>query len=76
VGRLFVEYFGGELPGEYRELVEGHLASCAPCRASADSYRAVIDLARQLPPWPPPPGLLDRLRLEARKRGLDLPGDR
>jgi hypothetical protein len=74
VGRLFVELFGGELAGEYRELVEDHLAACPLCLASADGYAAVIDLARRLPRLPVPPGLLDRLRVESRKRGIDMSG--
>jgi predicted anti-sigma-YlaC factor YlaD len=70
VGALFVDHFAGELAGEYRELVEEHLAGCASCRALAMDYRAVIALARRLPPPPPPPGLLGRLRRKARARGL------
>ncbi len=75
VKRMFVDFFDEGLPGEYRELIEEHLAVCQRCASSADSYRAVIHLARQLPPLPAPRELLDSLRHSARRLGLLLPHD-
>ncbi|MBI1915359.1 MAG: zf-HC2 domain-containing protein [Planctomycetes bacterium] len=70
LARLLLGYVEQELPGEYRELVEQHLASCAQCVALADSYTVVLQLVRQLQPVPVPPELLEALRIAA---GLDLP---
>jgi predicted anti-sigma-YlaC factor YlaD len=70
VKRMFVDFFDEGLPGEYRELIEEHLAACAQCSSSADSYGAVIHLMRQLPPLPAPPDLLEGLRQIARQLGL------
>jgi hypothetical protein len=76
VTRLFVDFLGEGLPTEYRELIEEHLSACPLCTASADSYRAVIRLARQLPPAPVPADLLNNLRAAARSAGLPLPDNR
>jgi predicted anti-sigma-YlaC factor YlaD len=73
VKRMFVDYLGEGLPAEYRELIEEHLAVCPNCTSSADSYRAVIRLARRLPPAPVPPELLESLRQAAREMGIPLP---
>jgi hypothetical protein len=73
VTRLFVDYLGEGLPVEYRELIEEHLTVCSLCAASADSYQAVIRLARQLPPPPVPLELLENLRIAARAIGLPIP---
>jgi predicted anti-sigma-YlaC factor YlaD len=70
VKRMFVDYFDEGLPGEYRELIEEHLGVCPRCSSSAESYRAVIHLTRQLPPMPAPPELLEGLRQTARELGL------
>jgi hypothetical protein len=70
-GRLFVDFFAEDLPTEYRELLEEHLAECPSCLALAESYRAVIRLARQLPRVPLPPELLDNFLLATRKLDLD-----
>jgi hypothetical protein len=75
VKRMFVDFFDEGLPGEYRELIEEHLAACQRCSSSADGYRAVIQLARQLPPLPAPRELLESLRQAARDLGLLLQKD-
>jgi hypothetical protein len=73
VTRLFVDFFDEGLPVECRELIEEHLTACPLCAASADSYEAVIRLARQLPPAPVPLELIDNLRSAARAIGLPIP---
>lgn len=75
VKRMFVDFFDEGLPGEYRELIEEHLAVCQRCSSCAEGYRAVIHLARQLPPLPAPQDLLESLRLTAQQMGLLVPKD-
>lgn len=51
VEERLVPFFQGELEPADRLLVEGHLATCAACRAArADFERLASDLARPAPP--------------------------
>jgi anti-sigma factor RsiW len=70
------ELVSGELPPEYRELVEEHLRRCTACAAAAASYRSLIAVARRLPPLPLPAALQERLRRVARQTGIELPPER
>jgi anti-sigma factor RsiW len=70
LARLLLGYVEQELPGECRELVEQHLASCANCVALADSYATVLRLVQHLGPLPVRADLLEALRSAA---GLGLP---
>jgi hypothetical protein len=74
VRRLFVDFLGEGLPLEYGELIEEHLAACPLCASSADGYRDIIRLARQLPPALPPPHFLEQLRRAARATDVQPPG--
>ena len=50
-----VPYLRGELSAEERERVARHLEACVECRASADSFAAVIEeLAHRLEQMPAP----------------------
>lgn len=42
-------YVDGGLAAADRELVEAHLATCAPCRAALAELRALVAAARRLP---------------------------
>jgi hypothetical protein len=52
--------------------VEEHLRGCPCCAAAERSYRAVIDLARRLPPLPVPAAVLQRLRQRVEAAGVNL----
>jgi anti-sigma factor RsiW len=64
---LLLEYIGGELPAAQAELVGQHLAGCPRCLTFLRTYRQTMNLTRDLPPVPPPPHLLHRLRTAARE---------
>ncbi|HXH25714.1 MAG TPA: zf-HC2 domain-containing protein [Vicinamibacterales bacterium] len=55
------DYVDGTLPGDARAALEGHLASCAACRALAADLRAIRAAARELPPHDVPPHVWTRL---------------
>jgi len=62
------DYLDGELPGDEREVVESHLAGCAPCRNVLEDLRRVIARARSIQPRPPHQDLWAGIaeRIEAR----------
>jgi hypothetical protein len=58
-----LEYAFGDLDDEGGcERVESHLRDCPGCRADVLLYRRIRSLAARLPPVPPPPRLLRRLK--------------
>ncbi len=57
---LLGDYVSDELPPERRDYVDQHMQSCAKCTAYFESYVAVIQLTRRLPPAPLPQGLAQR----------------
>jgi hypothetical protein len=59
---LLIDFVAEELPVEMHRHIQEHLRGCEHCHAYLESYRATIRLTRQLPPQPPPPSLLDRLK--------------
>jgi anti-sigma factor RsiW len=71
VEKLLVDYVSGEAPYEYQELVQEHLAHCPSCIAFAESYQAIVNLAKQLPLRPISAKLLSNLRREAKKMGYE-----
>jgi hypothetical protein len=52
---LLCAYVDGELPGDDRELVEGHLAHCAPCRALAAALARAAEVLPALAVLDPGP---------------------
>jgi anti-sigma factor RsiW len=63
LAELLIEFIADELPGDRKQHVEQHLGRCPPCLAYLETYRAVIRLTRRLPCHPPPPELMQRLRV-------------
>jgi len=41
-----VDYLGGQLPDEQREIFEQHLQACPPCISFLQTYRDTIELER------------------------------
>jgi len=52
---LLCAYVDGELPGDDRELVDGHLAYCAPCRALEAALARAADVLPALAALDPGP---------------------
>jgi anti-sigma factor RsiW len=50
------EYLDGSLDSGDRRRVEGHVGECRDCAAYADTLRETVELVRQLPSRPAPPG--------------------
>jgi anti-sigma factor RsiW len=57
---LLGDYVSDELPAERRHHIDKHMLLCPQCTAYFQSYIAVIQLTRQLPASPVPPGLAQR----------------
>jgi anti-sigma factor RsiW len=55
-----VDFVRGDLPAEYCELIQAHLASCDACFHFAASYCATVRAAGRLPPPPLSPRLRQR----------------
>ena len=61
-----IDYIAGELPAEQAEHIRRHLEACPPCVYYVQTYELTIQLSRRLPPAPPPPELLQRVREAAK----------
>jgi hypothetical protein len=55
-------YLDGEVTGEVRAAIEGHLADCAGCRAELEALRQVADGVHALPKIQPAPEFLAEVR--------------
>jgi hypothetical protein len=66
---LLLEFLEGELPEERRRHIQDHLRCCPPCMVYLETYQTTIRLTRCLPQAPPPPQLLERLKLALREEG-------
>ncbi len=55
------------LPSEEKKLVEGHLSSCAHCRASLAELKKTKDLLRNLDDVEPPPWLTAKIMARVRE---------
>lgn len=50
---FLMDYVDGALDGQQREAFERHLAACPPCVDYLASYRATVELTRELAAPPP-----------------------
>ncbi len=66
LAELLLDYLDGTLPPEQAEHLRAHLADCKPCVHYVATYELTIQITRRLPPTPPPPELLERLRAATR----------
>jgi anti-sigma factor RsiW len=57
---LLGDYVSDDLPPECRGHIDTHMTHCSHCAAYFQSYVAVIQLTRRLPPAPLPQGLARR----------------
>ena len=60
-------YVEGLLPSQEKKLVEGHLLSCAQCRASLAEIKKTKDLLRNLDEVEPPPWLTAKIMARVRE---------
>lgn len=73
---LIPAYALGILEPEEVDAVERHLESCPPCRALAESYRAVpTDLLYAVPQVAPPPSLRDRVLARIAEQVAPVPAE-
>lgn len=55
-------FLEGELAGEERSRIEGHLRTCESCRNDLDLLRRTVGALRELPELPPPAAILQGVR--------------
>jgi anti-sigma factor RsiW len=73
------DFIANELPAEQHARVERHLQLCPSCVAYVASYRVTVQVTRQLPRFPLPPHLRQRLHALLDENGTDQgthPGER
>jgi anti-sigma factor RsiW len=63
-GLTLNDYVDGALPAAERAAVEGHVATCPPCREMVAGLRAVAAAAATLKPVEPPRGMWPRIERE------------
>lgn len=61
---LISAYIDGELAGDERARMMGHLATCSTCRETLEVYRLIGTRIRSMPPAQPPEHLLDAIFAE------------
>jgi tetratricopeptide (TPR) repeat protein len=71
-----LEYLEGSLSAPARDAFETHLASCGPCRDTAQAYRLILDSYRELPESPAPPESARRILASARQHLRPAPARR
>lgn len=62
VREILSPFLEGELAGEERSRVEGHLRTCESCRSDLDLLRHTVVALRELPELPPPAAILRGVR--------------
>ena len=62
LAELLIDFVSGSLPSEHQQRIEQHLQVCPPCVTYLETYKITIQLTRQLPCQPLPPGLVQKLR--------------
>lgn len=67
---LVTDYLEGALSPHRRDAVDAHLAECDDCHGYVAQMRRLLGLTRSAPGGPVPPGLLDRLTVEFRRRSV------
>lgn len=60
--KLIVLYLYGELAGERRRRLEGHLDRCAACKKELEAFRTVIDRAARNEPAAPSTRAIEEIR--------------
>lgn len=68
VEERIVDSLAGELPREERAELEAHLASCAACRDTLRSYRAIQEAYRGVPEADASPAVAERILAASRAR--------
>jgi anti-sigma factor RsiW len=59
---MIMAYCGGELDGDLRSDLEGHLESCPSCSEEAQSWNSCIEsLEKTFPDRDPPADLMERV---------------
>jgi hypothetical protein len=74
VEELFGDYVDNELPSTLRARVATHIKHCQHCQEGEKGYRLVIALASELPRFPVPTDVKNRLRKSLNEKlGIELP---
>ncbi len=70
---VYGDYVDGDLPNDFREMVDSHRKACPRCQEFVESYDLVVQLAKELKPAPFTPELKSKFRAKLSKTlGIDL----